>query len=75
MKHLSPKPRALRAAAYYVIPRLGLLRAIYANTALSTVALVFGFLMADQAVPFVLIATVCGLSRLTKWSTTFMTSV
>lgn len=52
------------AATYYLVPRFGLLRAIYSNTALTTVALAFGFLVADQAVPLLLKGTVCLLSRI-----------
>ncbi len=49
---------------YCLVPRFGLLRAIYSNTALTTAALVFGFLIADQLVPLVLQGAVCRLSRL-----------
>jgi len=49
--------------AYWKLPHSGLLRAIYNNTALSTAALVFAFLLADTIVPLLLIRTVCGLSR------------
>ena len=52
--------------AYYALPHLGIFRAIYTNTALSTVALAFGFLMADQAVPLALKWLVCVLSRLRR---------
>lgn len=52
------------AATYYLVPRFGLLRAIYANTALTTVTLAFGFLVADQGVPLLLKGTVCLLSRI-----------
>jgi hypothetical protein len=40
------------------------MRAVYSNTALSTAALVFGFLLADVLGPWLLISAVCGLSRL-----------
>jgi hypothetical protein len=52
------------ACAYIWLPQAEALRFIYRNTPLSTVALVFVFLMADQVVPLLLIVTVCGLSRL-----------
>lgn len=58
---------------YYLMPRFGLLRAIYANPALSTVALAFGFLMADQVVPLILEGLVCGLSRL-RWKVAHLLS-
>lgn len=48
---------------YYAVPRFGLLRAIYGSAALTTVALAFGFLMADQVVPLLLKGVVCLLSR------------
>ena len=48
---------------YYAVPRFGLLRAIYGSAALTTVALAFGFLMADQVVPLLLKGGVCVLSR------------
>ena len=51
-------------AIYYGMPRFGLLRAVYANTALTTTALLFGFLLADQGIPLVLKSLVCLLSRL-----------
>jgi hypothetical protein len=49
---------------YYGMPRWGLLRAIYGNTALSTVALLFAFLLVDQLLPLGLQGIVCLLSRL-----------
>lgn len=61
--------------AYYLAPRLGILRAIYANAALTTVALAFGFLMADQLVPLVLKGIVWGLSRLRKRVLSFLVRV
>ena len=48
---------------YYVLPRFTILRVIYVNTALSTAALLFGFLLADQLVPLGLQGVVCLLSR------------
>jgi len=51
------------AVAYWKLPHSGLLRAIYNNTALSTAALVFAFLLADTIVPSLLIGTICGLSK------------
>jgi hypothetical protein len=48
-----------------------LAQAIYGNTALTTVALVFGFLLADQAAPFLLKVAVSLLSRL-KFRTLFV---
>lgn len=50
--------------AYYTLPRFRLLRAIYANTALTTAALLFGFLLADQLGPLALQRAVCFLSRM-----------
>jgi hypothetical protein len=63
------------AVFYYLVPRFGLLRAIYANPALTTMALAFGFLMADQAVPLFLKGLVCGLSRLRRRVLTFLSRV
>jgi hypothetical protein len=50
--------------AYWKLPRWELVRAIYDNTALTTAGLVLGFLVADVAGPWILIRTICGLSRL-----------
>ena len=44
--------------------RLGFIRIIYGNTALSTVALLLAFLLADQIVPLALQGTVCLFSHL-----------
>jgi hypothetical protein len=49
---------------YWKAPREGLLRAVYDNTALTTAALVFGFLVADTVGPWLLIQMICALSRL-----------
>ncbi len=43
---------------------MGLVRAIYRNTILTTVVLVFLYLLIDKAVPFILQSVVMGLSRL-----------
>ena len=51
------------AALYYNAPHQGLLRAVYNNTALTTAALVFGFLLADKVGSWLLIQTICWLSR------------
>ncbi len=48
---------------YFKFPHTEFLRVIYHNTALSTAALVFAFLLADTVVPWLLIMTICGLSR------------
>jgi len=48
---------------YWLAPRVGLLRVIYNNTALSTATLVFAFLLADTVGPWLLIRIICGLSR------------
>ena len=48
---------------YWRVPRYGLLRAVYNNVALTTTALVFGFLVADTVVPWLLIKAICVLSR------------
>jgi hypothetical protein len=55
---------AVCVSVYYKAPRGGLLRAIYNNPALTTAALVFGFLIADTLGSRVLILTICALSRL-----------
>jgi hypothetical protein len=44
-------------------PRTGLLRIVYNNTALTTAALVFGFLLADAVGPWFLIRMICVASR------------
>ena len=44
-------------------PRTGLPRVVYSNTALTTAALVFGFLLADTASPWLLIRVICVASR------------
>lgn len=49
---------------YWWAPRTALLRTIYNNTALSTAALVLAFLIVDKAAPLLLVAAICGLSRL-----------
>lgn len=54
----------LYAVLYGLAPRWGFLTAIYNNTALTTAALIFAFLLADVLVPWLLIAAVLGLSRL-----------
>ena len=48
---------------YWKGPREGLLRTIYNNTALSTAALIFAFLLADTFGPWLLIRLICVLSR------------
>jgi hypothetical protein len=48
---------------YWKVPHDGLLRAIYNNTALTTATLLLGFLLADTVGPWLLIGTVCTLSR------------
>jgi hypothetical protein len=52
--------------AYWFLREWDLLRVVYRNTALTTAALVFGFLIADQVVPASLLAGVCALSRLRR---------
>ncbi len=54
----------LSVGIYYMGPRAGLLRAVYGNTALTTAALLLGFLLADVLVPLGLKAAICTLSRL-----------
>ncbi len=49
---------------YWKLPHEGLLRAIYANTALTTAALVLGFFIADIVGPWLLVTAICVLSRL-----------
>jgi len=49
---------------YWTVPREGLPRTIYNNTALSTAALVFAFLAADTLGPWLLIGAICMLSRI-----------
>jgi hypothetical protein len=49
---------------YWKGPRGGFVHAVYNNTALSTAALVFGFLVADRLGPLLLIWTIIALSRL-----------
>lgn len=48
---------------YWKGPHDGLVRVIYNNTALTTAALLLGFLLADTVGPWLLIGTVCTLSR------------
>ncbi len=48
---------------YWKAPGDGLVRAIYNNTALTTAALVLGFLLADTLGPWLLIRIICVLSR------------
>ena len=48
---------------YWKASREGLIRTIYNNTALTTAALVLGFLLADTVGPWLLIRTICALSR------------
>jgi len=52
------------SGAYWLLPHTGLLRSIYMNTPLSTVALIFAFLLADQLVPRLLQGVVWILCRL-----------
>ena len=49
---------------YWTVPREGLPRTIYNNTALSTAALIFAFLAADTLGPWLLIRAICMLSRI-----------
>ncbi len=49
---------------YWKAPHDGLLRAVYRNPALTTAALVFGFLLADTLGPMLLIRMICALSHL-----------
>jgi hypothetical protein len=49
---------------YWKAPHDGLLRAVYRSPALTTVALVLGFLLADTLGPWLLIRIICLLSRL-----------
>jgi hypothetical protein len=48
---------------YLFAPRHGFLRTIYNNTALTTAALVLGFLVADTIGPWLLVTLICRLSR------------
>jgi len=48
---------------YWKVPLDGLFAWIYSNTALSTAALVLCFLLADTVGPWLLITTICALSR------------
>ena len=48
---------------YWKVPRYRLLLAVYKNVALTTTALVFGFLVADTVVPWLFIKAICVLSR------------
>jgi len=50
--------------AYWLLPHAGLLRAIYGNTVLSTVVVVFVFLVVDQLLPRALEGIVWTLCRL-----------
>jgi hypothetical protein len=47
---------------------VGLVRAFYQNQVLTTVVVVFLYLLIDKAVPLLLQSTVVGLSRLRAWS-------
>lgn len=49
---------------YWTGPRGGFLKVVYSNTALTTTALVFAFLVADTLGPWLLIQAICGLSRM-----------
>lgn len=49
---------------YWKAPHDGLLRLVYRNPALTTAALVFGFLVADTLGPWLLIRMICALSHL-----------
>jgi hypothetical protein len=60
---------------YWKAPHDGLLRAIYNDTALTTAALDFGFLVADKMGPGVLIMAICGLSRLRDFVLFFVRKV
>ncbi len=51
------------ALLYWKGSHTGIVRAIYNNNALTTAALVFAFLMADFLGPWILIRSICGLSR------------
>ena len=62
-------------AAYRYLPRGGFFSAVYHNAPLTTAALVFAFLTLDQAVPFVLKAIVCGVSRLRPMTLFFIRKV
>jgi hypothetical protein len=48
---------------YWTGPRGGFLKVVYSNTALTTTALVFAFLVADTLGSWLLIQAICGLSR------------
>jgi hypothetical protein len=50
--------------SYWKLPRWGILQAIYHNDALTTAALLLGFVVVDLVVPWSLVLIVCGLSRL-----------
>lgn len=65
----------LCAGLYWIAPRTGLLRAVYNNTALTTVALGFGFLLADVMGPKLLVGGICALSRLREWTAFFTREV
>ncbi len=55
---------AIYAVFYWKGPRSSFVRTIYNNTALTTAALIFAFLVADQAGPWLLIRSICLMSRL-----------
>jgi hypothetical protein len=61
--------------AYFAFKQSNLLRAIYGSTSLTTVALIFVFLVADQTVPFLLKAAVSGLSCMKPHTIFFKTKV
>src|SRR5262249_9894830 len=54
--------------AYWRLREVGLVRAVYRNQVLTTVVLVFLYLLIDKVVPMCLQSTVVGLSRLRAWS-------
>jgi len=54
--------------AYWRLREVGLVRAFYQNQVLTTVVVVFLYLLIDKAVPLLLQSTVVGLSRLRAWS-------
>lgn len=54
--------------AYWRLREVDLVRAIYRNQVLTTVVLLFLYLVIDKTVPLLLMSIVVGLSRLRRWA-------